>query len=420
MINVKKNLIGQRFGKLVVIGRSEDYISPSGNKYIQWICQCDCNSEPIIVKQYRLISGKKVDCGCEHPRMGVVKDLTGKRFGRLVADHICGQDKNGNRIWYCNCDCGNHVEVKAIVLKNGKTTSCGCERKEKIINDKINKLKKKYLDNKFGHVTVKEFDRVSINKKYPTSIINSFWSCVCDCRNEETLILTGNKLDKENCCCGKCAYKYYITTRPNRYDLGGEYGVGYANYRGKEKEFYFDKEDYDKIKNYNWTFGEGQYVKTKVKDTGFFMHRWVMGYVNEGPIIDHENRKPWDNRKQNLRECKQLENKQNSSINSNNQTGIIGVDYAWRLEKWRANITYERKRHYLGLFLNKEDAIKARLLGEIKYFKEGFEPQRDLFEKYGIDRNDEKGIKKMEQDLELKKIKKTKESKIRNGLIKEK
>ena len=41
MINVKKNLIGQRFGKLVVIGRSEDYISPSGNKTF---CNCSLDT----------------------------------------------------------------------------------------------------------------------------------------------------------------------------------------------------------------------------------------------------------------------------------------------------------------------------------------------------------------------------------------
>ena len=37
----------------------------------------------------------------------------------------------------------------------------------------------------------------------------------------------------------------------------------------------------------------------------------------------------------------------------------------------------------LGRFSDKEDAIKARLQAEAKYFKE-FAPQRHLFKQYGI------------------------------------
>lgn len=109
-------------------------------------------------------------------------------------------------------------------------------------------------------------------------------------------------------------------------------------------------------------------------------------FNGELKIVDHINRKPWDNRKENLRVCYQSSNKQNQSLYSNNKNGVIGVDYAWRLEKWRANITVDGERHYLGLYENKEDAIRARLLGEIEYFDDGFEPQRELFEKYGVSR----------------------------------
>lgn len=42
-----------------------------------------------------------------------------------------------------------------------------------------------------------------------------------------------------------------------------------------------------------------------------------------------------------------------------------------------------RKTIYLGVFNNKEDAIKARLQAENKYFGE-FAPQRRLFSQYGI------------------------------------
>ena len=38
----------------------------------------------------------------------------------------------------------------------------------------------------------------------------------------------------------------------------------------------------------------------------------------------------------------------------------------------------------LGYFTNKNDAIKARLNGEVKYFGE-FSSQKHLYEQYGID-----------------------------------
>ena len=39
-----QDLTGQRFGKLKVVERTEDHISPSGYKYVMWRCQCDCGN----------------------------------------------------------------------------------------------------------------------------------------------------------------------------------------------------------------------------------------------------------------------------------------------------------------------------------------------------------------------------------------
>ena len=64
----------------------------------------------------------------------------------------------------------------------------------------------------------------------------------------------------------------------------------------------------------------------------------------------------------------------------------IGVVYDRNREKWMARIVLNKKDIYLGRYSNKEDAIKARLEAEIKYFGE-FAPQRHLFEQYGININ---------------------------------
>ena len=59
-----------------------------------------------------------------------IKDLTGQRFGRLVArERIPGKDNIPSQ-WICDCDCGNTHIVRTNNLKSGSVQSCGCLQKE--------------------------------------------------------------------------------------------------------------------------------------------------------------------------------------------------------------------------------------------------------------------------------------------------
>ena len=55
-------------------------------------------------------------------------DVTGVRFGRLVAIERAEQSKNKTWKWRCKCDCGNETIVFVHAMRAGKTTSCGCAR----------------------------------------------------------------------------------------------------------------------------------------------------------------------------------------------------------------------------------------------------------------------------------------------------
>ena len=57
------DLTKRRFGKLTVVRRVEDYISPKGYHQPQWLCKCDCENE-ITVLSGSLISGNTKSCGC--------------------------------------------------------------------------------------------------------------------------------------------------------------------------------------------------------------------------------------------------------------------------------------------------------------------------------------------------------------------
>ncbi len=61
--------------------------------------------------------------------MGKIKDLTGQRFGKLVAKEIVGKDECNRMIWYCECDCGGTKNVSSEFLIRRKVKSCGCINK---------------------------------------------------------------------------------------------------------------------------------------------------------------------------------------------------------------------------------------------------------------------------------------------------
>ena len=120
-----KDLTGQRFGKLMVVSRADDYIKPNGNKIIQWRCVCDCGNEVVVRGEY-LKSGHTKSCGCL-----TSENLVGMKFGRLtVMDRESPKSKKAKGLWVCKCECGNVIKVNTSDLKSGNTTSCGCKRKE--------------------------------------------------------------------------------------------------------------------------------------------------------------------------------------------------------------------------------------------------------------------------------------------------
>lgn len=60
--------------------------------------------------------------------MPLAKDLTGQRFGKLVALEKA-PSRNKHTYWLCQCDCGNKKEIQTSHLTSGASKSCGCESK---------------------------------------------------------------------------------------------------------------------------------------------------------------------------------------------------------------------------------------------------------------------------------------------------
>ncbi len=58
------------------------------------------------------------------------KDMKGQIISKLQVLNRVENDRFGNAMWLCKCECGNEVIVKGANLRNGKTKSCGCYNKE--------------------------------------------------------------------------------------------------------------------------------------------------------------------------------------------------------------------------------------------------------------------------------------------------
>lgn len=64
MVKVKDDLTGRRFGKLLVIKQTEDYIDKRGDHLAQWLCKCDCGNDNVVVQGHNLKSKNTQSCGC--------------------------------------------------------------------------------------------------------------------------------------------------------------------------------------------------------------------------------------------------------------------------------------------------------------------------------------------------------------------
>lgn len=60
-----KDLTGQKFGRLTVLERTENYRAPNGTSGAMWLCQCDCGNV-LKVRAPDLKSGHTRSCGCLH------------------------------------------------------------------------------------------------------------------------------------------------------------------------------------------------------------------------------------------------------------------------------------------------------------------------------------------------------------------
>ena len=171
---------GCRVGRLVVSAPT----SQRKNGYTVWLCRCDCGGE-ILLDTRCLQRGTVTDCGCVSKVKPGRRDVSGMRFGRLVAVEPTGESIGGSAVWRCRCDCGGEVCAPLHQLTAGYRKSCGCLSRPP---------RKDYVGKRFGRLTVTAYAGKQAGMHR--------WKCVCDCGKEtvagQTLLQTGKT---KSCGC---------------------------------------------------------------------------------------------------------------------------------------------------------------------------------------------------------------------------
>lgn len=139
--------------------------------------------------------------------MSALIDITGQRFGKLVAEYKLAPREDGKTRWLCRCDCGNTCEVASEYLRSGRQKSCGCGKRKDLTNQR------------FGSLTAIERTEQYVirgdgRKKY-------LWKCVCDC-GEVVYRLPEKLNESQDSMCKKCqAEKAVSAMRQNAGFVGG-------------------------------------------------------------------------------------------------------------------------------------------------------------------------------------------------------
>ena len=112
------------------------------------------------------------------------------------------------------------------------------------------------------------------------------------------------------------------------------------------------------------------YIRIKVNGSMYAAHRvaWLYAHGNFPPEqIDHINGIRDDNRIKNLRAVSHQENGRNQSKPKDNKSGVVGVSWRKKDQKWQAQIYVNGKIKHLGHFADFVEAVTVRKQAEKRY-----------------------------------------------------
>ncbi len=192
------DLTGQHFGRLTVINRAEDYVSPKGHKLVQWLCECECGNRKNVSGSC-LKSGHTQSCGCLNREISRKRLLThGDSDTRLY------------HIWRSMIDRCSNSNDKNYHHYGGRGISV-CEEWDDYVVFKEWALK-------YGYKEGLTIDRIDVDGNYEPS----------NCRWVDWNIQANNKRNNH--------YITYNNTTKSMMDWANEYNINYSTLRRRIRD----------------------------------------------------------------------------------------------------------------------------------------------------------------------------------------
>lgn len=259
-------------------------------------------------------------------------NMLGQRFGMLEVVETTDQRKNGYMVYRCRCDCGNDILVDYRKLKRGTALDCGCQPM---------RVKVDLRGRRFGKlVALEPLDRSGERGRY--------WHCQCDCGGTVEAP-SGQLLAGYRRSCG-------CLSHPPLKDYDGkQFGeLLVLSHAGKKNGVH--------MWHCRCTCGRELDVSQSNLQSG---HTTSCGCKNDIRNSIHVVGGT----------CVELI--RSDKLMKTNRSGIKGVHWSKKQQRWIGQLTFQGKTYHLGSFKNIEDAAYAREKAQ----EETFEPFLNWYDK---------------------------------------
>lgn len=260
-------------------------------------------------------------------------DMTGREFGLLK---VVGKTRSDGTLdgtfWKAECKCGGSIELNHKVVTSKKKTTCGCG------------LRKLGLTGaNYGKLTVSD----ESPRKDKAGI--RFVLCKCVCGREDIPVRLNNLTSGNTTSCG-CQQGTHKMSHTRTYQI----------WEGMKRRC-----KPELAEQFPYHAGKGvTYCDPWTKFENFFSD---MGEAPDDMSLDRIDVNG-NYSKENCRWTTNSIQGYNKGLDPNNTSGKSGVSFYTQNNKWSAEIHVDNNHIRLGMFVNFEDAVKAREEAELKYY----------------------------------------------------
>ena len=266
-------------------------------------------------------------------RIYKLADMTNRKVGLLtITEKISSDGTADGTVWKAVCYCGGSVELSHKTVTGKKKKNCGCGiRKTGLLGKEYGKL-----------VITDESPRTTKTGKRTVL-------CKCSCGTENLEVRLNNLTSGNTTSCG-CQAGTHGMTHTRTYSI----------WEGMKRRCRPDLAE-----SFPYHAGKGiTYCEAWEKFENFYND---MGQAPDGMSLDRIDVNG-NYCKDNCRWATNSVQGYNKGLDPNNTSGKSGVSFYKQQGKWSAEIHVNNEHIRLGMFVNLEDAIKAREEAELKYY----------------------------------------------------